>query len=98
MPMTQQHPLTPSQELLKNWEERHFDEGENVDFLLVEAYQAGAAQMALQLSDEWDAAIQSDLENGVRILNECAAEAFNVRYPSIAAFGDAINVHLPEHY
>jgi hypothetical protein len=96
--MTKRLPITPPQKLLKSWEDRHFDENENVDFLLVEAYQAGAAQMALHLSNEWDAAIQADLENGVRFLNECAAEAFNIRYPSIAAFGDVINAHLPEHY
>ena len=96
--MTERLPITPPQELLKSWKDRHFDEGENVDFLLVEAYQAGAAQMALHLSNEWDAAIQSDLEHGVRCLNDRAAEVFNTRYPSIAAFGDVINVHLPEHY
>lgn len=38
------HPITPPPELLKSWEDRHFDEEENVDLLLIEAYQAGADQ------------------------------------------------------
>jgi hypothetical protein len=36
------HPITPSLELLKHWEEQHFDEGENYDVMLIQAYQAGA--------------------------------------------------------
>ena len=38
------HSITPPLELLKSWEDRHFDEEENVDVLLIEAYQAGADQ------------------------------------------------------
>lgn len=38
------HPITPPIELLKYWESQHFDYGENVDFLLIQAYQAGADQ------------------------------------------------------
>ena len=38
------HPITPSLELLKHWEEQHFDEGENYDVMLIQAYQAGADQ------------------------------------------------------
>ena len=40
--MTSQHPITPPPELLKHWEEQHFDEGENYDVMLIQAYQAGA--------------------------------------------------------
>ena len=40
--MTQEHPVIPSLELLKYWEEQHFDEGENYDFMLIQAYQNGA--------------------------------------------------------
>ena len=40
--MNQEHPVTPPLELLKHWEEQHFDEGENYDVMLIKAYQAGA--------------------------------------------------------
>ena len=36
------HPITPPLELLKKWEDLHFDEGENYDVMLIQAYQAGA--------------------------------------------------------
>lgn len=42
--MTEQHPITPPLELLKHWEEQHFDEGQNYDVLLIQAFQAGADQ------------------------------------------------------
>ena len=38
------HPITPPIELLKYWENQHFDYGQNVDVLLIHAYQAGADQ------------------------------------------------------
>ena len=42
--MTQEHPITPPPDLLKHWEDQHFDEGENYDVMLIQAYQAGADQ------------------------------------------------------
>ena len=36
------HLITPSTSLLSRWETRHFDHSENIDVLLIEAYQAGA--------------------------------------------------------
>ncbi len=42
--MSEQHPITPPPELLKHWEDQHFDEGENYDVMLIQAYQAGADQ------------------------------------------------------
>lgn len=36
--------ITPPMELLKHWEDQHFDEGENYDVMLTQAYQAGADQ------------------------------------------------------
>ena len=36
------HPITPPPDLLKHWEEQHFDQGENYDVMLIQAYQAGA--------------------------------------------------------
>lgn len=40
--MTQEHPITPPPEHLKLWEDQHFDEGENYDVMLIQAYQVGA--------------------------------------------------------
>ena len=51
-PMTQEHPITPPLELLKYWEEQHFDEGENYDVMLIKAYQAGADQQ-LEQDAKW---------------------------------------------
>ena len=42
--MTDQHFITPPPELLKQWEDDWFDERENVDVLLLQAFQAGADQ------------------------------------------------------
>lgn len=50
--MTQEHPITPPLELLKYWEEQHFDEGENYDVMLIQAYQAGADR-ELEACCEW---------------------------------------------
>lgn len=36
--------ITPPMELLKHWEDQHFDEGENYDVMLTQAYQTGADQ------------------------------------------------------
>jgi len=38
----QQHPMVPPSELLKQWEDDWFEERENADVLLVNAYAAGA--------------------------------------------------------
>ena len=40
--MTQQHPITPPSELLKQWEDDWFEEREHADVLLIQAFQAGA--------------------------------------------------------
>jgi len=41
--MTEQlHPMVPPNILLNNWESDWFAERQNVDFLLIQAYQAGA--------------------------------------------------------
>ena len=38
------HPIIPSSELINQWETLYFDEGENLDIVLIQAYQAGADQ------------------------------------------------------
>ena len=50
--MTEQHPMIPPLELLKRWEDLHFDEGENYDVMLIQAYQAGA-DAELEACCEW---------------------------------------------
>jgi hypothetical protein len=45
-------PITPPTELVQQWENRIFDEQENVDVLLIEAYKAGADQ-ELEACCEW---------------------------------------------
>lgn len=47
-----EHPMFPSLELLKRWEDLHFDEGENYDVMLIQAYQAGA-DAELEACCEW---------------------------------------------
>lgn len=46
------HPITPPPEHLKIWEDQHFDEGENYDVMLIQAYQAGA-DAELEACCEW---------------------------------------------
>jgi hypothetical protein len=50
--MMMTNPITPPTELVQQWENRIFDEQENVDVLLIEAYKAGADQ-ELEACCEW---------------------------------------------
>ena len=50
--MTDPHPVIPPTPLLKKWEDQWFDESQNVDVLLIEAFQAGADQ-ELEACCEW---------------------------------------------
>jgi hypothetical protein len=43
------------------------------------------------ISDEYAARLQSDLENGVRRLNEAAASEFHKKYPQLASFNAWLN-------
>lgn len=40
-----------------------------------------------QIEDEWSMCVQSDLEHGVKSLNEQAAKDWRKNYPEIAKFG-----------
>jgi hypothetical protein len=42
--MTNEHPLTPPLEMMQQWQHDWFEERENVDVLLIQAFQAGADQ------------------------------------------------------
>lgn len=41
-----------------------------------------------QIMDEWSMCVQSDLENGVKSLNEQAAKDWFKNYPETAKFGE----------
>jgi hypothetical protein len=43
------------------------------------------------IKDEWWMCVQSDLENGVKSLNEQAATKWRKEYPEIAKFGAWLN-------
>jgi hypothetical protein len=43
------------------------------------------------IKDEWWMCVQSDLENGVKCLNEQAAAKWRKEYPEIAKFGAWLN-------
>ena len=51
---------------------------------LVAAYEREA------IMDEWWMCVDSDLENGVKSLNERAAKKWHEEYPAISGFGEAI--------
>ena len=53
-------------------------------------YKAGAAAEREAIMDEWSACVQSDLEHGVRWLNEQAAKKWQESYPAMAGFADKI--------
>lgn len=44
-----------------------------------------------QIKDEWWMCVQSDLEQGVKPLNDLAANKWNKEYPEIAKFGAWLN-------
>jgi hypothetical protein len=52
MTTTNQHPITPPSELLKQWEDDWFEEREHADVLLIQAFQAGADR-ELEACCEW---------------------------------------------
>ena len=58
-------PITPPPELLKHWEDLHFDEGENYDVMLIQAYQAGADQ-ELEACCEWLCTGYADIASRLR--------------------------------
>jgi hypothetical protein len=52
MTTTNQHPITPPSELLKQWEDDWLEEREHADVLLIQAFQAGADR-ELEACCEW---------------------------------------------
>ncbi len=78
--MTKQHPMIPPNILLNNWESDWFAEHQNVDYLLTEAYQAGA-DAELEACCEW---LESEPDPGhVDLLRSCATALRAARRPSL---------------
>ncbi len=66
-------------------------EGDSVGQLILQNFAAlVAAHEREAILDEWSDRVQSDLENGVKFLNEKAAEKWRKDYPQIADFAAAI--------
>ncbi len=53
-------------------------------------FRAGARLEREAIMDEWHMCVQSDLENGVKWMNERAAEVWAMTYPQMAGFAAAI--------
>ena len=49
-----------------------------------------------QVTDAWEDAFQSDLEHGVRSLNDKAARELATKYPRIFAFGQVLASMRPQ--
>jgi hypothetical protein len=57
---------------------------------LLREFQKAAADEREAIMDEWWMCVQSDLENGVKSLNERAAEKWKKEYPEISKFAATI--------
>jgi hypothetical protein len=68
----QQHPITPSFELLQDWEGRFYDQQLTFDELVTEVYKAGADQQ-LEGCCEWVANKLTFREDGIRFAGELRA-------------------------
>lgn len=68
--MTEQlHPMVPPNILLNNWESDWFNERENVDVLLTQAYQAGAdaeLNACCDVLKDWGSCLSPDLRSARR--------------------------------
>lgn len=76
--MTEQHPIAPPNILLNQWESDWFNERENVDALLTQAYQAGA-DAELQACCEWFVRDWTDVETADKL-----RAARRGKHPSLA--------------
>ncbi len=53
-------------------------------------WEAGVAAEREEIMDEWAMCVQSDLEHGVKLLNEKASDEFKRKYPAMFGFAEAI--------
>ena len=85
------HPLTD--EICDELWDKHacyFNLYEEVRLTCRDAYDIGYTKGIEEISLRWADAVQSDLENGVKCLNERAAQELATKYPSIFAFGEVL--------
>ena len=69
----------------------------NLFHCLTEDDMRAAADWQLeQVINAWEDAFQSDLEHGVRSLNDKAAEELAAKYPRIFAFGQVLDAMRPQ--
>jgi hypothetical protein len=94
--MTQEsyrHPITPPPELLKHWEDQHFDEGENYDVMLTQAYQAGADQ-ELEACCEWledtDCDDPQDVANHLRAARRPSLNPPSLKHQALKVLRNAL--------
>jgi len=71
-----------------------FDEWEPVE--LIAFAQLVAAKEREAITDEYWSCIQSDLENGVKSLNEKAAKDFSTSMPELSKFGSWLEARNKE--
>ena len=81
--MNTEHPITPSLELLKHWEDQHFDEGENYDVMLIQAYQAGADQQLEQAAKWLDHNALNEAHLKIAPMGDALKEAMRPKPPSL---------------
>ena len=83
------HPLTDEicRDLqLDNWREDWY----------VKEMRAAADWQLEQVIEQWEDAFRSDLEHGVRSLNDRAAKELAAKYPKIFAFGQVLAAMRPQ--
>jgi hypothetical protein len=69
----------------------HYDETGSTPQELERLIELARADEREAIKDEWWMCVQSDLENGVKSLNEQAATKWRKEYPEIAKFGAWLN-------
>ena len=69
----------------------HYDETGSTPQELERLVELARADEREAIKDEWWMCVQSDLENGVKSLNEQAAAKWRKEYPEIAKFGAWLN-------
>jgi len=70
------------------WFSSFYKTEQDVHISHLEAFAKLVAQHEREaISDEWWSCYQSDLENGVKSLNEYEAKKFAITYPELAKFG-----------
>ena len=84
------------QELLRIFYAASLSEGGSADEVTLRCIRAIVDWQLEQVIDAWESTVQSDLENGVKWLNEQAAKELASKYPRIFAFGQELAEMRPQ--